>query len=243
MNPLLMKSSKIARFGALAMVVAAVALWQRSAHSDERAVAIPAPLQDEPAGAVHSETAVLSGGCFWGVQGVFEHLRGVTQVASGYTGGAANTAQYERVSDGDTGHAESVRITFDPTVISYGKILQVFFSVAHNPTELDYQGPDHGTQYRSAIFPMNAQQRTVAQAYIAQLQGGHVFSSPIVTRVETFKGFYPAEAYHQNFLALHPDYPYIAINDMPKVEALKSLYPSLYRPQPVLYQAMAGTTP
>ncbi|WP_322071756.1 peptide-methionine (S)-S-oxide reductase MsrA [Paraburkholderia bannensis] len=225
------------------MVVAAVALWQRSAHSDERAVAIPAPLQDEPAGGVHSETAVLSGGCFWGVQGVFEHLRGVTQVASGYTGGAANTAQYERVSDGDTGHAESVRITFDPTVISYGKILQVFFSVAHNPTELDYQGPDHGTQYRSAIFPMNAQQRTVAQAYIAQLQGGHVFSSPIVTRVETFKGFYPAEAYHQNFLALHPDYPYIAINDMPKVEALKSLYPSLYRPQPVLYQAMAGTTP
>ncbi len=243
MNPQLMKSSKIARFGALAMVVAAVALWQRSAHSDERAVAIPAPLQDEPAGGVHSETAVLSGGCFWGVQGVFEHLRGVTQVASGYTGGAANTAQYERVSDGDTGHAESVRITFDPTVISYGKILQVFFSVAHNPTELDYQGPDHGTQYRSAIFPMNAQQRTVAQAYIAQLQGGHVFSSPIVTRVETFKGFYPAEAYHQNFLALHPDYPYIAINDMPKVEALKSLYPSLYRPQPVLYQAMAGTTP
>ncbi len=243
MNPLLMKSSKIARFGALAMVVAAVALWQRSAHSDERAVAIPAPLQDEPAGGVHSETAVLSGGCFWGVQGVFEHLRGVTQVASGYTGGAANTAQYERVSDGDTGHAESVRITFDPTVISYGKILQVFFSVAHNPTELDYQGPDHGTQYRSAIFPVNAQQRTVAQAYIAQLQGGHVFSSPIVTRVETFKGFYPAEAYHQNFLALHPDYPYIAINDMPKVEALKSLYPSLYRPQPVLYQAMAGTTP
>ncbi|WP_321882981.1 peptide-methionine (S)-S-oxide reductase MsrA [Paraburkholderia bannensis] len=225
------------------MVVAAVALWQRSAHSDERAVAIPAPLQDEPAGGVHSETAVLSGGCFWGVQGVFEHLRGVTQVASGYTGGAANTAQYERVSDGDTGHAESVRITFDPTVISYGKILQVFFSVAHNPTELDYQGPDHGTQYRSAIFPVNAQQRTVAQAYIAQLQGGHVFSSPIVTRVETFKGFYPAEAYHQNFLALHPDYPYIAINDMPKVEALKSLYPSLYRPQPVLYQAMAGTTP
>nr|WP_245641596.1 peptide-methionine (S)-S-oxide reductase MsrA [Paraburkholderia bannensis] len=243
MNPLLMKSSKIARFGALAIVVAAVALWQRSAHSDERAVAVPAPLQDEPAGGVHSETAVLSGGCFWGVQGVFEHLRGVTQVASGYTGGAADTAQYERVSDGDTGHAESVRITFDPTVISYGKILQVFFSVAHNPTELDYQGPDHGTQYRSAIFPMNAQQRTVAQAYIAQLQGGHVFSSPIVTRVETFKGFYPAEAYHQNFLALHPDYPYIAINDMPKVEALKSLYPSLYRPRPVLYQAMAGTTP
>lgn len=241
MNPLFVKSGNIARFGALAIVAVAVALWQRSAHSDERAIAVPAPLQDEHASGVHSETAVLAGGCFWGVQGVFEHLRGVTQVASGYTGGAANTAEYERVSDGDTGHAESVRVTFDPTVISYGKILQVFFSVAHNPTELDYQGPDHGTQYRSAIFPMNPQQRDVAQAYIAQLQGGHVYASPIVTRVENFKGFYTAEDYHQNFLALHPDYPYIAINDMPKVEALKRLFPSLYLPRPVLYQAVAST--
>ncbi|WP_321789368.1 peptide-methionine (S)-S-oxide reductase MsrA [Paraburkholderia sp. J94] len=236
-----MKSSKLVRYGAVAIAVVAVALWQRSAHSDERAVSIPAPLQDEPANGVHSETAVVSGGCFWGVQGVFQHVRGVTQVASGYTGGAADTAQYERVSDGDTGHAESVRITFDPTVISYGKILQVFFSVAHDPTELDYQGPDHGTQYRSAIFPMNPQQRNVAQAYIAQLQGAHVFSSPIVTRIETFKGFYNAEDYHQNFLALHPDYPYIAINDMPKVNALKNLFPALYRPQPVLFQTVART--
>lgn len=241
MNPLFMKSSKLVRYGAVAIAVVAVALWQRSAHSDERAVSIPAPLQDEPANGVHSETAVVSGGCFWGVQGVFQHVRGVTQVASGYTGGAADTAQYERVSDGDTGHAESVRITFDPTVISYGKILQVFFSVAHDPTELDYQGPDHGTQYRSAIFPMNPQQRNVAQAYIAQLQGAHVFSSPIVTRIETFKGFYNAEDYHQNFLALHPDYPYIAINDMPKVNALKNLFPALYRPQPVLFQTVART--
>lgn len=241
MNPLFMKSSKLARYGAVAIAVVAVALWQRSAHSDERAVSIPAPLQDEPANGVHSETAVVSGGCFWGVQGVFQHVRGVTQVASGYTGGAADTAQYERVSDGDTGHAESVRITFDPTVISYGKILQVFFSVAHDPTELDYQGPDHGTQYRSAIFPMNPQQRNVAKAYIAQLQGAHVFSSPIVTRIETFKGFYNAEDYHQNFLALHPDYPYIAINDMPKVNALKNLFPALYRPQPVLFQTVART--
>ncbi|CAG9209192.1 Peptide methionine sulfoxide reductase MsrA [Paraburkholderia tropica] len=240
-NPLFMKSSKLARYGAVAIAVVAVALWQRSAHSDERAVSIPAPLQDEPANGVHSETAVVSGGCFWGVQGVFQHVRGVTQVASGYTGGAADTAQYERVSDGDTGHAESVRITFDPTVISYGKILQVFFSVAHDPTELDYQGPDHGTQYRSAIFPMNPQQRNVAKAYIAQLQGAHVFSSPIVTRIETFKGFYNAEDYHQNFLALHPDYPYIAINDMPKVNALKNLFPALYRPQPVLFQTVART--
>lgn len=240
MNPLFMKPGKIARFGALAIVMAAVALWQRSAHSDERAVAIPAPLQDEHASNAHSETAVVAGGCFWGVQGVFEHVRGVTQVASGYTGGAADTAQYERVSDGDTGHAESVSITFDPAEISYGKILQIFFSVAHNPTELDYQGPDHGTQYRSAIFPTNAQQRNVAQAYIAQLQGAHVFAGPIVTRVETFKGFYNAEDYHQNFLVLHPDYPYIAINDMPKVDALKGLFPTLYRNKPVLFQTAAS---
>ncbi len=243
MNLLFMKSGKIARFGALAIVMAAVALWQRSAHSDERAVSIPAPLQDEHASNAHSETAVVAGGCFWGVQGVFEHVRGVTQVASGYTGGAADTAQYERVSDGDTGHAESVLITFDPAVISYGKILQIFFSVAHNPTELDYQGPDHGTQYRSAIFPMNAQQRNVAQAYIAQLQGAHVFAGSIVTRVETFKGFYPAENYHQNFLVLHPDYPYIAINDMPKVDALKNLFPAFYRSRPVLFQTVASAKP
>jgi len=244
MNPPSLKSRKIARFGAaLAIVMGAVALWQGGAHSDERAVSVPAPLQDEPASNAHAETAVLAGGCFWGVQGVFEHLRGVTQVASGYTGGAADTAEYERVSEGDTGHAESVRITFDPAAISYGKILQVFFSVAHNPTELDYQGPDHGTQYRSAIFPLNAQQRNVAQAYIAQLQGAHVFASPVVTRVEPFKGFYPAENYHQNFLALHPDYPYIAINDIPKVEALQHLFPALYRTRPVLYQTVAGAKP
>lgn len=234
---------KIARIGALAIVMAVVALWQRSAHSDERPVSIPAPVQDEHASGAHTETAVVAGGCFWGVQGVFEHVRGVTQVASGYTGGAADTAEYERVSDGDTGHAESVRITFDPAVISYGKILQIFFSVAHNPTELDYQGPDHGTQYRSAVFPMNPQQRNVAQAYIAQLQGAHVFSGPIVTRVEPFKGFYPAETYHQNFLALHPDYPYIAINDMPKVEALKTLFPSIYLTRPVLFQTAANMKP
>lgn len=239
MKPLFMHSTRFARYGAAAIALLAVALWQRSAHSDERAVSIPAPVQDEHPNGVQPETAVVAGGCFWGVQGVFEHVRGVTQVASGYTGGAADTAQYERVSDGDTGHAESVRITFDPTVISYGRILQVFFSVAHDPTELDYQGPDHGSQYRSAIFPANPQQRNVAQAYIAQLQGAHVFSSPIVTRIETFKGFYTAEDYHQNFLALHPDYPYIAINDMPKVNALKNLFPSLYRTQPVLFQTAA----
>jgi peptide-methionine (S)-S-oxide reductase len=227
---------------ALVLVAASAALWQRSAHSDERPVNIPAPTQDEHAAAgVHTETAVLAGGCFWGVQGVYEHVRGVIQVASGYSGGAAQTAQYERVGEGDTGHAESVLITYDPSQISYGRILQIFFSVEHNPTELNFQGPDQGTQYRSAIFAANDQQRDIAQAYIAQLQHAHVFPGPIVTHVEAFKGFYPAEHYHQNFLALHPDYPYIAVNDMPKVQALKTLFPNTYRDDPVLYTASAST--
>jgi peptide-methionine (S)-S-oxide reductase len=234
------RSTTFFKFGAIALVAAAAVLWQRSAHSGEPPVTIPAPTQDEHAAGVHTETAVLAGGCFWGVQGVFEHVRGVTQVAAGYSGGAADTAHYERVGDGDTGHAESVQVTFDPSQISYGKILQIYFSVAHNPTELNFQGPDHGTQYRSAVFPMNAQQRDVAQAYIAQLQQAHVYPGQIVTRVEPYKGFYPAEGYHQNFLEHHPDYPYIAINDMPKVEALKSMFPSLYRNDAVLYTASAS---
>ena len=161
-------------------------------------------------------------------------MRGVTQAVSGYAGGAAGTAQYETVSTGTTGHAESVQVTYDPTQISYGRLLQIFFSVAHNPTELNRQGPDRGTQYRSAIFPANPMQRTVAQAYIAQLDAAHVFPAPIVTRLDDLKGFYPAEAYHQNFLALNPDYPYIAINDMPKVANLKRLEPNVYRADPVL---------
>jgi peptide-methionine (S)-S-oxide reductase len=210
---------------------------QRIANSAEAAVKIPAPTQDEKIGAIHSETAVFAGGCFWGVQGVFEHVRGVRQVASGYTGGAAGTAQYETVSEGDTGHAESVQITYDPTQITYGQLLQIFFSVAHDPTELNYQGPDHGTQYRSAIFPANPQQRSIAQSYITQLGNAHVFSGPIVTRVEDFKGFYPAEDYHQNFLALHPGYPYIVVNDLPKVRELQRMYPKLYLTDPVLLKA------
>jgi peptide-methionine (S)-S-oxide reductase len=235
-------SRKRSPLGGLAMcaaLVASVFAVQHVAHSAEPVTKIPAPVQDEKIGAAHSETAVFAGGCFWGVQGVFEHVRGVKQVASGYTGGAASTAQYETVSEGDTGHAESVQITYDPTQISYGRLLQIFFSVAHDPTELNYQGPDHGTQYRSAIFPADAQQRGVAQAYIAQLDKAHVFSGPVVTRVEDFKGFYPAENYHQNFLALHPDYPYIAINDMPKVAALKKMFPDLYRNDPVLLKVGA----
>lgn len=228
---------KIAGCVAIAASVFAV---QRVANSTEAATKIPPPAQDEKVGATHSETAVFAGGCFWGVQGVFEHVHGVKQVASGYAGGTAATAQYETVSGGDTGHAESVQITYDPTQITYGRLLQIFFSVAHNPTELNYQGPDHGTQYRSAIFPADAQQRSVAQSYIAQLDKAHVFSGPIVTRVEEYKGFYPAESYHQNYLVLHPDQPYIAINDLPKVSGLKRMFPELYRDDPVLLKVNAS---
>jgi peptide-methionine (S)-S-oxide reductase len=218
----------------VAVLAMAMLAWQHLAHSAEPAVQIPAPAQDEPATGAHSETAVFAGGCFWGVQGVFEHVRGVQQAVSGYSGGSAATAQYETVSTGDTGHAESVRVTFDPAQVSYGHLLQVFFSVVENPTELNYQGPDEGSQYRSAIFPLNPAQQTVAQAYIAQLGQAHVFPAPIVTHVETFKGFYPAEGYHQNFLTLHPDNPYIYYNDLPKIVALKKLFPDLYRADPVL---------
>ncbi|QCP53131.1 peptide-methionine (S)-S-oxide reductase MsrA [Trinickia violacea] len=228
------KHSGFARLAACAAIAASVFAAQRIANSAEAATKIPPPAQDEKVVATHSETAVFAGGCFWGVQGVFEHVRGVKQVAAGYTGGAANTAQYETVSDGKTGHAESVQITYDPTQITYGRLLQIFFSVAHDPTELDYQGPDHGTQYRSAIFPANPEQRSIALSYIAQLEKAHVFEGPIVTRVEDFKGFYPAEAYHQNFLVNHPDYPYIVINDLPKVSELKHMFPDLYRNDPVL---------
>jgi peptide-methionine (S)-S-oxide reductase len=236
----LRKRSSLAKVaGVVALAVGAIAL-QRVAVSAEPATQVPAPVQDEKVAATHSETAVFAGGCFWGVQGVFEHVRGVKQVAAGYSGGAASTAQYETVSGGDTGHAESVQITYDPTQITYGRLLQIFFSVAHNPTELDYQGPDHGTQYRSAVFPVNPEQKMVAQAYIAQLDKAHVFSQPVVTRVENFKGFYPAENYHQNFLALHPDYPYIAINDLPKVTDLKKMYPDLYRNDPVLLKVASS---
>jgi peptide-methionine (S)-S-oxide reductase len=238
-SPLVKRASFAKLAGAAALVLGAVAV-QRVANSAEAATQVPPPAQDEKVTATHSETAVFAGGCFWGVQGVFEHVRGVKQVAAGYSGGAASTAQYETVSGGDTGHAESVQITYDPTQITYGRLLQIFFSVAHNPTELDYQGPDHGTQYRSAVFPVNPEQRIVAQAYIAQLDKAHVFSQPVVTRVENFKGFYPAENYHQNFLVLHPDYPYIAINDLPKVTDLKKMFPDLYRNDPVLLKVASS---
>ena len=238
--PMGSRAFKTAKASAFVALVAGAIVWHPFAHSGEPPVRIPAPTVDEHDVSAHTETAVLAGGCFWGVQGVFEHVKGVTQVASGYTGGGADTAQYERVSDGDTGHAESVQVTFDPAQISYGRILQIYFSVAHNPTELNFQGPDHGTQYRSAVFPTSTQQRDIAQAYIAQLQTAHAFPGAIVTKVEAFKGFYPAEGYHQNFLVTHPDYPYIVVNDMPKVDALKTMFPDRYRKDPVLYKGAAG---
>ena len=225
------------RIAAIATSVLAIGvlLNQGLAFSSEKAVVVPPPVSDEQAAAgEHSATAVLAGGCFWGVQGVFQHVRGVTNVVSGYTGGSRATAQYERVSEGDTGHAESVQITYDPTQISYGRLLQIFFSVVHDPTELNRQGPDSGTQYRSAVFPLNDAQRKIASDYVGQLDRAKVFGGALATRVEAYKGFYPAETYHQNFLTLHPDYPYIVVNDLPKVDNLKRLFPALYRVQPAL---------
>ena len=202
------------------------------AGADEATRPLPqAAVDDEPVTAP-SETAVLAGGCFWGMQGVFQHVKGVTRVLAGYSGGSARDAQYETVSTGTTGHAESVEVTFDPKLISYGQILRVYFSVM-DPTTLDYQGPDSGTQYRSEIFTAGPAQHRIAEAYIAQLGKAHVFSGPIVTQVGTLHGFYRAEGYHQDYLIHHPYQPYIVINDLPKIDKLRRLYPQLYREQPV----------
>jgi peptide-methionine (S)-S-oxide reductase len=207
------------------------------------AAALPAPAVDESASnAKGTETVVLAGGCFWGVQAVFQHTTGVTAAISGYAGGERGTAHYEMVGSGRTGHAEAVAVTFDPRQISYGKLLQIYFSVAHNPTELNRQGPDSGTQYRSAIFYANDEQKRVATAYIAQLQQAHVFSAPIVTKLESLTGFYPAEDYHQDFLVLHPSYPYIVFNDLPKIDELKQLFPENYRESPVTVMAASRST-
>lgn len=199
----------------------------------ETAVRAPAPIVTAPASA-SSETAIFAGGCFWGVQGVFQHVKGVKSAVSGFTGGNGDTAHYERVSDGDTGHAESVRVVFDPRVVSYADLLRIYFSVVADPTQLNAQGPDVGTQYRSALFPTNEAQRKVAAAYLDQLRKAHLWSKPIVTRIEPLKPFYPAEAYHQDYLTLHPDSGYIRYNDLPKLAALKQLYPQYWREQPVL---------
>ena len=206
----------------------------------ESARSIPPPVLDEPANPqATSEVAVLAGGCFWGVQGVFQHVEGVTSAVSGYAGGGADTAHYEMVGTSTTGHAEAVQVTFDPRHVSYGHILQIYFSVAHDPTELNRQGPDVGTQYRSAIFPTNPGQARIAEAYIAQLNQANAFNAAIVTRIEPGRTFYPAEDYHQDFLTRNLTHPYIVANDLPKIENLKRLFPDLYRATPILVAASA----
>ena len=203
------------------------------ATAAEPAVVIPAPALDDARAAGPLQTAVLAGGCFWGVQGVYEHVRGVKQVLSGYSGGSKATAEYEVVSRGRTGHAESVQIRFDPKEISYGEILRIYFSVVHDPTQLDQQGPDSGPQYRSNIFYASSAQRKIAQAYIVQLDQAKVFERPIVTRLDPLKAFYPAEEYHQDFLQHNPNHPYIVINDLPKIDNLRKIFPTYFREPPI----------
>jgi peptide-methionine (S)-S-oxide reductase len=223
--------------GLMALLAAATIgtlLWRSPMLAAEPAVVLAPPVVDNAKAAGPAQTAVLSGGCFWGVQGVFEHVRGVQKVIAGYAGGEKSTARYETVSTGNTGHAESVKITFDPAVISYGQILQIAFSVVHDPTQLNRQGPDVGTQYRSSIFYEDDTQKHIALAYISQLEQAHAFPRPIVTRVDALRGFYPAEDYHQDYLINNPTQPYIAMYDLPKIESFKKTFPELYRGQPVL---------
>jgi peptide-methionine (S)-S-oxide reductase len=225
---------KDGRLTALLGVVMGVLLCDSASFGAEAPVIIAPPAVDNPKTAGPVQTAVLAGGCFWGVQGVFEHVRGVRKVIAGYAGGERSTADYERVGTGSTGHAESVKIIFDPANISYGQILQIAFSVVLDPTQLNRQGPDVGTQYRSVIFYANDDQKLIAQAYIAQLDQAHVFARPIVTQVDPLKGFYEAEGYHQDYLINNPTNPYVETYDVPKVENLKRTFPDLYRGQPVL---------
>jgi peptide-methionine (S)-S-oxide reductase len=226
------------RAGALAVVIAVVVAGlyiggPTPALTGEEAVVIPPPALDNPKAAGPMQRAVVAGGCFWGVQGVYQHVRGVRRVLSGYAGGTKETADYEIVSRGSTGHAESVEITFDPKEVSYGELLQVFFSVVHDPTQLNRQGPDTGPQYRSNIFYVDDRQRSIAEAYVAQLGKSGAFRRSIVTRVDPLPGFYPAEGYHQDFLLDNPRHPYIVINDLPKIESFKKLFPDRYREPPV----------
>ena len=207
----------------------------------EQAVPVPPPSMAEPVAAGGLETIVLAGGCFWGVQGVFQHVNGVESAVSGYAGGTVKTPSYEEVSSGTTGHAESVEIKFDPAKVSAGKLLQIFFSVAHNPTELNYQGPDQGTQYRSAIFVTTDDQKKLAEAYIAELGKAKVFDGPIVTEVTPLNAFFPAEDYHQDYATLHPEQGYIAYNDLPKIANLKAMFPDVWRDQPKLVFASNAT--
>jgi len=224
-----------AAIGALAIAAFAVA----PSRAAEDAVVVPPPAADVPP-SDGLQTAVIAGGCFWGVQGVFQHTSGVASAVSGYAGGSKMTASYEQVSTGSTGHAESVQIKYDPKKISYGKILQIFFSVVHDPTQLNRQGPDSGTQYRSAIFTTSDEQKKVADAYIAQLNAAKVYSKPIVTKVGALESFFPAEAYHQDYLTLHPNQPYIAYNDLPKVENLKKIFAENYIEKPTLVRSVSN---
>jgi len=226
------------RFGLGAGVAAALALTfagalaLRPLHAADGAVTVAAPTLDDPKAAGPARTAVFSGGCFWGVQAVFEHTRGVRRVVAGYAGGDKSTADYESVSTGGTGHAESVQVSFDPMQVSYGELLRIFFSVAHDPTQLNRQGPDSGTQYRSEIFYLDERQQQIAAAYIAQVNQSRIFPRPIVTRVDPYKGFFAAEAYHQDFLTKNPQNPYIVYNDLPKIENFHRLLPEYYRAAP-----------
>ncbi len=220
----------------LCAVVLGVAVFARlpALYGAEEPVTIAPPALDNPRAAGATQVAVFAGGCFWGVQGVFEHVHGVRQVLAGYAGGEKSTASYETVSSGRTGHAESVQIRFNPAEISYGQLLQVFFSVAHDPTQLNRQYPDEGTQYRSAVFYADESQKRIAESYVTQLNQSRAFASPIVTRVDPLRGFYPAEDYHQDYLIHNPTNPYIARNDLPKVENLRRVFPALYVARPVM---------
>lgn len=220
--------SRTLSFAAALAAGAALFVGLKPSIAAEAVVKAPAPALVEPVSG-YRETAIFAGGCFWGVQGVFAHVKGVISATSGYAGGKAATAQYEDVSTGTTGHAESVKVVFDPARVNYADLLRVYFSVVTDPTQVNRQGPDEGPQYRSALFPQSPAQAKVARAYIAQLSAAHVYARPIATRLETASGFYPAESYHQDFMARNPDYPYIVINDRPKVEALRRIFPMSYK--------------
>ena len=227
--------------GGVAFAAWTFSVSNAASGDSEKAVQLPAPTLDTPAStSAGKETAVFAGGCFWGVQAVFQHTKGVLNAVSGYAGGAKETATYASIGSGRTGHAESVQITYDPKQISYGKLLQIYFSVAHDPTTLNRQGPDSGTQYRSAVFYQDATQKQIAERYIAQLDAAKVFPGKIVTQVNAQASFYPAEAYHQDYATLHPSQPYIARFDLPKIANLKTMMPGLYRDKPVLVSGQAG---
>ncbi len=225
--------SRYAALGAVALTALGLAALLTPGRADTAPQHLPIPAQDVAPGPAGLQTATFAGGCFWGVQAVFQHVNGVTQAVSGYAGGNVANPGYEQVSSGTTGHTESVQVTFDPTRVSYGKLLQIFFSVALDPTEVDRQGPDWGTQYRSELFVNSSDQERVARAYLAQLTAAHIYDRPIATRIDPAGSFYPAEAYHQDYLALHPDAPYIVINDLPKVQGLQALYPENWQAAPV----------